>query len=363
MYNMNHYGYGYGYGGAIRRKKKDSKCKIYEPKNPKYWLTPEGKCISYATHIKNYREKGKVSNEMNPWLKFLEQFRKKNKKKLEGLPQSEVVKLAKKPYQQLKKGKTTIKKTTKKKTTRKKLLPTSGPISEIIPFGIPPKKSYPEGRYSVSYAEERYPSHPPPSYESLYPSLPPPNYKSLYKKDPSFLPPSYESLYPPPSYESLYPSYKPEYTVESASEEEEEYLKPYPKNKNYPEITEIKGYPEIEYYPRLHPEITEISEYEDLVPEIDRIMNEYPIEENFPGEFREEFPSLPEIPRHTKQKRRKAKSLKEKLKGAPVFYESEKTEYPSKGLVYMTDLGKIKERPILGRAGRRHKTIGQKKKK
>jgi hypothetical protein len=88
-------------GGAIRRKRKDSKCKIYQQYNPKYWLTLKGRCIPYSRHISNYRK----NSEINPWLQFLADFREHNKKKLKGLPQSEIVKLAKKPYKKLQMGK------------------------------------------------------------------------------------------------------------------------------------------------------------------------------------------------------------------------------------------------------------------
>lgn len=44
-------------GGAIRRKKKDPKCKIYQPYRPNYWLTPKGNCIPYDKHITNYRRR------------------------------------------------------------------------------------------------------------------------------------------------------------------------------------------------------------------------------------------------------------------------------------------------------------------
>lgn len=93
---------GYGQGvlvGGTTRRRKDSKCKIYEKKKPKYWLTPRGKCISYASHLKTYRKERENANPKNPWLQFLKKFRKAYKAELEGLPTQEVMRLASSQYQ------------------------------------------------------------------------------------------------------------------------------------------------------------------------------------------------------------------------------------------------------------------------
>jgi hypothetical protein len=92
---------GYGEGvlvGGTTRRRKDSKCKIYEQKNPKYWKTPKGRCISYETHIRNFRKKKETKKPKNPWLDFLRRFRKAYKTQLEGLPAGEVMRLASSEY-------------------------------------------------------------------------------------------------------------------------------------------------------------------------------------------------------------------------------------------------------------------------
>lgn len=95
------YGQGVLVGGSTRRRRRDSKCRIYEKKNPKYWLTPQNKCISYASHLKGYRTERELKKPKNSWLAFLAKFRKSYKAELEGLPPQEVMKYASEAYRRL----------------------------------------------------------------------------------------------------------------------------------------------------------------------------------------------------------------------------------------------------------------------